>query len=768
MKAFRKLSLFLVLGSMAAFLVGCSRDPNVRKQKYFESGERYFEKSKYREAVIQYRNATDVDGSFAAAHFKLAESYMKLQDWQRAYQEFTRTVELQPDNYKAHLEIATLLIAEGQAEQLKAAQDHVAILMDKQPNDPDTHVAQANILAKERRFNEAIAEVQKAIALAPSRGDSYYNLALLQNQVNLPELAEASYKKAVDLKATGVNPRLALAAFYQSRRRFSEAEQQVQLVMAADPKDVDARTAMAQLYISEGKGTEAESFLRQVKQDFPDNSVGYRMLGDFYFAVGDLDKAVAEYESLYRDHGKDPVVQKNYVQLLILKDRLEEADKLNEEALKARPKDGDALTSRGEIQLKQGKTADALRTLQSVVTSDPDIAVAHYQFGLALSQTGEIDRAAQEWREAVKERPDMIEAYRMLALYSLQKSDFHALEQSATKIIELQPAGPDGYALRAAALMSQKQFAGAEQDARQAIEVARQAPTGYVQMGNLSALQQKFPQAESWYRQALSLDKSSIDALRGLVAIYFSQKQPDKALAAVNQQLLQAPDNSAFYSLLGLVQTNKQDSVAAIAAYKKALELDKKNGDASLKLARLQAQSGAFDDALATCTKGIQDNPKEFDLFMLMGSVYEKKNDLGKAQSSYEQALQVKPDDPLASNNLAYILLETNSNPDLALRLAQTARRGQPELSVVADTLGWAFYQKGIYQSAIGMFQEAIKLGAKYKEPENATYHYHLGLAYARAAQPTLAKQHLERVLKINPHYSDADDVKKQLAQLSS
>jgi len=100
-------------------------DPNVRKQKYFESGERYFEKGKYREAVIQYRNATDVDGSFAAAHFKLAESYMKLQDWQRAYQEFTRTVELQPDNYKAHLEIATLLIAEGQAEQLKAAQDHV-------------------------------------------------------------------------------------------------------------------------------------------------------------------------------------------------------------------------------------------------------------------------------------------------------------------------------------------------------------------------------------------------------------------------------------------------------------------------------------------------------------------------------------------------------------------------------------------------------------------------------------------------------------------
>jgi len=66
------------------------------------------------------------------------------------------------------------------------------------------------------------------------------------------------------------------------------------------------------------------------------------------------------------------------------------------------------------------------------------------------------------------------------------------------------------------------------------------------------------------------------------------------------------------------------------------------------------------------------------------------------------------------------------------------------------------------------LFQEAIKLSAKNKEPDSAAYHYHLGLAYAKAAQPALAKQHLERVLKIDPKYSDADDVRKQLAQLRS
>ena len=66
------------------------------------------------------------------------------------------------------------------------------------------------------------------------------------------------------------------------------------------------------------------------------------------------------------------------------------------------------------------------------------------------------------------------------------------------------------------------------------------------------------------------------------------------------------------------------------------------------------------------------------------------------------------------------------------------------------------------------MFQEAIKLSEKNKEAENPTYHYHLGLAYARVEKPALARQQLERVLKIDPKYSSADDVRKQLAQLKS
>ena len=118
-----------------------------------------------------------------------------------------------------------------------------------------------------------------------------------------------------------MNAQLALGTFYQSRNRMPEAEQQFKHAIELAPKDPTPREALVRLYMAEGKKTDAESVLKQTKSDLSDNSEGYRMLGDFYFASGDLDKATAEYASLYKDHPKDLQVKKNYVQLLILKNQ---------------------------------------------------------------------------------------------------------------------------------------------------------------------------------------------------------------------------------------------------------------------------------------------------------------------------------------------------------------------------------------------------------------------------------------------------------------
>src|SRR5262252_7662267 len=99
-----------ILAIVAGMLSGCSRDPNVRKQKYFASGQQYFQQGKYREAAIQYSNAIQVDPRFADAHYQLGQTYIKLQQWVRAYQELSQTLEINPDNFQAQADLTNLLI----------------------------------------------------------------------------------------------------------------------------------------------------------------------------------------------------------------------------------------------------------------------------------------------------------------------------------------------------------------------------------------------------------------------------------------------------------------------------------------------------------------------------------------------------------------------------------------------------------------------------------------------------------------------------------
>lgn len=757
-----RLPLILIL--IGVSLVGCTRDPNVRKQKYLESGQRFFEKGKYHEAAIQFNNAVQVDSRFAEAHYRLALTYLRLQQWNRAYQELQRTLEIDPSNYKAHIDIANMLISAKNFKQAK--EQHLDLLLQEDGKDPDVHMAMANYLSGMQDLPGALQEMQKAIALDPKRSELYLNLGMLQfaNQQN--DAAEASFKKATELAPKAINAQMALGSFYERRGRYPEAEQQYRHAMEVDPKEPDPRSALVRLYTTEGKKTEAENLLRQTKQDLSDNSVGYRMLGDWYFANNDLDRATAEYESVYNDHPKDLQVRKNYTQLLILKNRLDEARKVNDAILKQYPQDDEALIFRGQILLREGKATEAVDALQTAIRNDPDNGVAHYHLGKAFAQQGNYPRAEAEWRDAIRLRPDLTDAQVDLASALNRKGDWSGLYQTASDIVQAQPQAVQGYVFRAVAAANLGRKDQAEQDVNKAIEVAPGNSIGYIQMGTLRLGDKRYAEGEKAFQKALELDAHSVDAMNGLMRTYLAQKEPDKALEAVKAQIGKVPDSSSFYDLMGTALfESKKDSRSAEAAFRKAIELDKTNADAYLKLGQVLLAEGVPDQAIATCQQGLRDNPRDVALNIFLGELNEQRQNWNDAKAAYQKVLEVQPDNAIASNNLAYILLQQGGNVDVALAMAQTARRAMPDSPSAADTLGWAYYQKGAYATSVDLFKEALK-----KKPNDPTFHYHLGMAYQKLDQPAAAREQLKQVLKISPNFTDANttaaDLKKTISDL--
>ena len=63
--AARRVSAVLTVSLALGLTVGCHRDPNKQKQRYLDSGKRYADQGKFKEATIQFANALKVDRNFA-------------------------------------------------------------------------------------------------------------------------------------------------------------------------------------------------------------------------------------------------------------------------------------------------------------------------------------------------------------------------------------------------------------------------------------------------------------------------------------------------------------------------------------------------------------------------------------------------------------------------------------------------------------------------------------------------------------------------------
>ena len=742
-----------------ALVAGCSRDPQVRKKQFLDKGVAYFEKGNCDAAVIEYDNAIQIDSDYAAAHYELSRCLAKKGDWTHAFQELSRSVQLDPNNLKAQLDLADLYLA---GRRFQDARDHAAIVLQNAPQNPRAEVIASNADAALGHSEKALSEAQQAVQMDPNRSLSYLNLAFMYERSSDVAAAEQNFVKALSLDPKSASATIALGSFYQRQRRWGDAEKEFNAAIAMELQDPAPRVALANLYLSQGKKPEAEQAMQQAKAALKDNPAGYRMLGDFYLSQGELDKAADEFGALYSQHPKDKAIAETYAQLLVQQNHLDQATKVNETNLKNFPSDPGAVILKGAILNRQQKQSDAVPVLEQAVKNAPDNAVGHFQLGLAYAGTKNLGQAEAQWREAVRLQPTMPDAHRALASLALQKHDAKLLAESGAALKSIAPGSADGYIYEAQAALWQGNQVAAETDIKKAIEVAPQNPAGYIQMGDLRLGQRKIEEAEKYFAQALKIDPSSSDALAGLVNIAVERKDPAKAMRLVQDQIALVPGSSNFYFLLGQLQLHSQDQSKAEAAFRKSVDLDKSNVPAVLSLGGLQVAEGSVAQAIATYQQAIQQTPGDARLYTGLGGSLEAHQDWQQAQEAYRKALEIQPDYALAANNLAYVMLEHGGDINVAFSLARAARKGLPNEAFSADTLGWAYYKQGIYNAAIGALQEAVKAS-----PENSTYHYHLGLAYQKSNNLPMAKKEFASALLLKPNPTQAEEIRKILASLS-
>ncbi|HEY6945920.1 MAG TPA: tetratricopeptide repeat protein, partial [Candidatus Acidoferrum sp.] len=555
-------------------LAGCLLDPNARKQKFIAEGDRYVAQEKYPEALLTYGRALQIDAKSADVHYKIAGCHLQLANWASAYRELQRTLELDPQNWGAQLDLGRLYLAGGKAEDAK---DLALTVLKSNPSNLGAQLLLADSDAQLDNIQDALREAASAVKMFPDNADTYVNLAGIQQRASSFQDAEANLLKARKLAPNSLAPAMALGNLYAAEKEWENAVAAFQAAITVAPKNPNARAALAAVYMAQGQGDKAEEVLREAKAQLSSDPAGYRMLGDYYFNHGDTAKALTEFSSLSNEHPADLGVRKSYAQLLILSHQLDEASKLTDEILKKAPQDDSALILKGQILLQTNKTNDAVQTLQQAVKANPGNAFGHYQLGMAYFAKGIGNQAEGEWRAATQIRPDLTDAWVALGKVATDRQDWTAVEQIGTQIKKISPAIPGGYLFHATARMNQNDAAGAEADLKQLIQVAPQNPLGYAKLGQLRAFTKRWNEAEALYREALSRSPNSLDAIQGILELDYQRGKSADAVQFIQERINSDPNNAALYLLQGQVFLRVKRPADAKQAFSRCVEIDKQN-----------------------------------------------------------------------------------------------------------------------------------------------------------------------------------------------
>jgi len=745
--------------SLCSNLAGCFLDPNARKQRFIAEGDRYAAQEKFPEALLTYGRALQIDPKSAEVHYKTAKCHIKISNWASAFRELRLTLELDPQNWHAQLDLGQFHLAGGNAADAK---DLALTILTNHPNELGAQLLLANSDMMLGNLHDALQEAAYAVKMFPDNADGYVNLAGIQLKASSFKEAEANLLKARKLSPDSITPAMALGNLYALEKQWQDAVEAFRTAISTAPKDPRPRAALAGVYIAESQGEMAEEVLKDAKTQLSTDPAGYRMLGDYYLTQADHAKALSEFASLCKDHPADLNVRKSYAQLLILSHRLDEATKLTDEILKRTPGDDGALILKGQIFLQMGKPDNALQTLQQAVKANPANAFAHYQLGMAYLAKGNTNQGEVEWRAATQIRPDLADAWVALGKVATDRRDWSALASISVQLKKIAPNSPAGYLFHATTRMNQNDASGAEMDLKQLIQIAPQNPLGYVKLGQLLAFTKRLNEAEQFYREALIRSPNSLDAIQGIVELDFQRGKSPNAIQFIQEKIHDTPSDAALYLLQGQALARAKQLAGARQSLLRCIELDKQNLSGFVMLAQVEQSLGDTPGAIGHYRQAIALSPNNARLYTTLGTLYESQGNWQDAQALYQRALAIEPEDALAANNLAYLMLEHGGNVTVALTLAQTARRGFPNFPNSADTLGWAYYQNAAYSLAAPLLEDAVK-GA----PANATYRYHLGMAYEKLNDQKRARTELEKSIRIDPHAPSAERASQALRELA-
>jgi tetratricopeptide (TPR) repeat protein len=439
---------------------------------------------------------------------------------------------------------------------------------------------------------------------------------------------------------------------------------------------------------------------------------------------------------------------------------LPEATKILSDVLAKNAKDVDALFARARIRVMAGQYADAQKDLLTVLNYRSDLAQAHHLLARVYRSQGSMGAYRQELEEAIRRNPEYLNARLEMASVLMNSNAAQAALDLMDQTPNAQQNNVSVMVQRNAALMGLGRRDEAAKGVEAGLKIAR-SPELLMQDAVLKMQRRDFAGARKSLEEALRGAPEDIRALDVLVSTYRAQGQMAAGARRIQEYAGQYPKSARIQQYLGMLFLASGQRGEARSALVAAKAANPNDGGVDLNLAQLDLLENKTGEARKTLSALLAKDGGNNAARMLMGVLEVRSGNPGAAIEQSRKVVEKDAHNTKALNDLAYLLADSAKQPDEALKYAQQAKELAPNDAAVDDTLGWVYYCKGLYSTAVQPLETATAVG----KPPSALRKYHLAMTYLKIGDRRRGADVLNQALKMDSTLPEAVTAQRMLAE---
>jgi len=612
-----------------------------------------------------------------------APSSIPAPDWDAAIAGMREVLAKDPKNAEAHNILGLMLGRKGADSKDVAAEFRQAIQL--RPDYAQAHNNLGLVLAQSDQDKDAIAEFEEAIRIAPLYADAHANLGATLIDSDAEE-AIKELEKAVALKPGSVRAQFNLAEAYAASASHGPAKQieQLRKVISLSPDFARAHVALGKALLREQKADEAVTELQEATRLDPQSGEAHYQLGLALTRAGRQSEATAEVQkgrelSAADERNQNAALDIAEGRAALDKGELEQASAKFQHAIKLQPDSAPAQHYLGIALQKQGDAAGASAAFEKAIELNPGDRFARSALDRLQLPDGPKSTIAAELVESPKstaslDDPGEVKKYEgyiregkfaelepLLADYVTRypQSDWgwYALGytqfaqkklgpsiQSLAKSLQLNIANAEAHKILGRDLMLIGRFDAAKMEFDQGIHYDPASAELRYNLGKLYSMQDDWENARKEFEQALRIDPFYLEAVDALGLSQEALGQEASALKNYEEAVaLNEKRKGTFtspYVNLSAYYNRTENSPKAAEYADKAIQLDANCDPAWFQKARAAERAGDLQGAVSALNTAISINSRASAYYYVLAGVYRKlgmKDDSKKALDMFSQ-----------------------------------------------------------------------------------------------------------------------------------